>query len=164
MPRTIFLYLLPFLFFYSCIPSPTQNSGFNSFHELKINNVTFLAQIAITPEEQEQGLMHRANLGKNEGMLFVFPNDDKRAFWMKNTHIPLDVGYFTADGTLQEIHSMNPYDLTPVESQRTDIRFALEMNRGWFEQNNISLGAKLDLNALNVALQRRLAHKNNFID
>lgn len=153
----ILAFFVLFLSFWGCQPVALPPADFETRLPLRLNGVEFHAQLALTPEEQAQGLMHRVQLGKNEGMLFVFPDDARRGFWMKNTHIPLDLGYFTADGILREIHPLVPYELTPVESSRSDIRFALEMNRGWFAQNHIEPGAQLDLELLRQAIERRSA-------
>ena len=64
---------------------------------------------------------------------------------MKNTLIPLDIGYFCSDGLLREVHPMYPRNLDSVHSLRDDIRYALEMNQGWFQQNSITPGARLGL-------------------
>jgi len=50
-------------------------------------------EIADNEEERMRGLMDRQNLPDNAGMLFIFPNDEPRSFWMKNTFISLDIIY-----------------------------------------------------------------------
>ena len=96
--------------------------------------------------------MKRQALGENEGMLFVFKTAERRQFWMYQTYIPLDIGYFTADGTLQEIYPMYPHDQNLVSSRRADIQYALEMNQGWFAAHKVGPGAKLDMELLRKAL------------
>ena len=51
--------------------------------------IQYHIEIAKTNEEQAKGLMHRLDLKKNGGMLFLFENEKKASFWMKNTFIPL---------------------------------------------------------------------------
>jgi uncharacterized membrane protein (UPF0127 family) len=92
-------------------------------------------EVALTPAEKQQGLMFRKELPENQGMLFVFSQPQRVSFWMANTAIPLDVGFFTADGNLQEVYSLKPYDLNPVSSKHNNIQYALEVNRGWFEHH-----------------------------
>src|SRR5690606_18293913 len=59
----------------------------------------FDVELALTPEEQMRGLMFREELADDGGMLFVFPDEQHRAFWMKNTLVPLDMVFIRADGT-----------------------------------------------------------------
>lgn len=99
------------------------------------NGVCLQVEVAATPEEQSQGLMGRTALAENAGMWFVFAQPGRASFWMANTSLPLDVGFFTADGVLREVQPLTPFDLTIVRSARADIAFALEVNRGWFAQH-----------------------------
>ena len=54
-------------------------------------------EIADSPEEQATGLMNRTALTEDRGMLFVFPGEEVRSFWMKNTPLPLDLVFIDAD-------------------------------------------------------------------
>ena len=88
-------------------------------------------------------------------MLFLFDKPDKRSFWMHNTRIPLDIGYFDQSGHLLEVHKLFPYDETPVPSAHNNVLIAIETNRGWYATNNVKPGARIDIKALNTALKRR---------
>ena len=96
---------------------------------LLIGRRKFTLEIARSPEERQKGLMHREELQKNRGMLFVFEYDQKLSFWMKNTHIPLDIAYVAKDGTIKEIHRMKPRSEKPVQAAHS-VRYALEVPRG----------------------------------
>jgi uncharacterized membrane protein (UPF0127 family) len=74
---------------------------------------------------------------------------------MRNTLIPLDIGFFDAKGVLREVRAMNPLDESPVTSFASDIQFAVEMNQGWYRANGVKPGAKLDMEALRAALVAR---------
>ncbi len=65
-------------------------------------------ELAATAKSRQRGLMYRSKLDANEGMLFVFPYPHKPAFWMKNTFIPLDLGYFSPEARLIEYFTMQP--------------------------------------------------------
>ena len=108
-------------------------------YEIFINGKVLYAELALSAEEREHGLMFRKLLKKNSGMLFVFPHDRRLSFWMKNTMIPLSIAYISSDNTVREIKDMKPYSLKPVSSKYS-VRFALEMERGYFEENNIAAG------------------------
>ncbi|NVJ96813.1 MAG: DUF192 domain-containing protein [Alphaproteobacteria bacterium] len=77
----------------------------------------FGVELALTPEARAQGLMFRRELGPNKGMLFVFPDADRRSFWMKNTYIPLDIIFIRRNGTIANIvESAEPETLTSRSS------------------------------------------------
>ena len=112
-------------------------------------------QLAVKPREMERGLMERRDLKADEGMLFVYERPQPMSFWMRNTPTPLDIGFFSADGVLKEIYQMYPFDETPVRSRSEQLKFAVELNQGWFVANQVKPGAKLDLEALSAALKAR---------
>lgn len=77
-------------------------------------------------------------------MLFVFDYPQRLSFWMKDTGIPLSIAFISADEIILQIEQMTPFDLRPVSS-RSIAKFALEVNQGFFEQNNIIVGTRVDL-------------------
>ncbi len=101
-------------------------------------------ELARTKDEQEKGLMFRRSLGENEGMLFIFPSDQHLSFWMKNTEIPLSIAYISSDGTIRDIRDMEAQSLAAVPSTRS-VRYALEVNHGWFEKAGLKEGDRLSL-------------------
>jgi uncharacterized protein len=125
------------------------------FYPIAVGEKTVRMQLAVKPAEMEHGLMGRTDLKSDEGMIFVYAQPQQMSFWMRNTPTPLDIGFFTGDGTLREIYQMYPFDETPVPSRSEVLVFALEMKQGWFEFNGVKPGAKIDLKALAAALQAR---------
>lgn len=109
-----------------------------------INEKEIYIELAITPEERKKGLMHRKYLKEDHGMLFVFPKEDYLHFWMKDTYIPLDIGFFDEDGFLIEIQKLEAFSET-VHTSSKPAKYALEMNQNWFEKNQIRPYAKLKL-------------------
>ncbi|CAJ94134.1 conserved hypothetical protein [Cupriavidus necator H16] len=100
------------------------------------------AEVAATPAAREQGLMYRTTMAPNAGMLFVFEQKAGHCFWMRNTELPLSIAFLADDGTIVNIEDMAPR----TESNhcpKAAIRYALEMNRGWFAQKGIKAGAKI---------------------
>ncbi|MBI2517358.1 MAG: DUF192 domain-containing protein [Opitutae bacterium] len=122
---------------------------------LKVGDATVQAQVAALPDELQRGLMYRSSMGRDEGMLFVFTTTQQMGFWMRNTTLPLDIGYFDSNGELKEIYPMYPLDERTVTSRSRDIQFCLEMNQGWFKDRGVKPGAKLDLKAVAAALTAR---------
>jgi len=92
--------------------------------------------------------MDHTHLETNHGMLFVFEFPQKVSFWMKNTEIPLDIGYFDENGRLLEIYKLYPFDETPKSSKSNAIKYALEMNQGWFQSHTIKSYDSIDLEAI----------------
>ncbi len=116
-------------------------------------------QLALTDNERSKGLMYRDRLAENHGMLFLFEKPGKRSFWMRNTSIPLDLAYFNAEGVLLEIHPLYPYNENPVLSHSNEVLIAVELNQGWFANNNIKPGAQLNMKMLKTAVARRMVNK-----
>ena len=130
-----------------------SNSNAPKQIHLIIGKASIQAELALDHPTRVRGLMHRESMPADNGMLFVFDQPSRQSFWMKNTHIPLDIGYFNPSGKLLEIHPLHPQNLDSVKSLSADIQFALEVNRGWFRNNHITPGAELDLDALRHSLR-----------
>src|SRR4030095_10649358 len=71
---------------------------------MTINGIPALVELALTETERNHGLMFRPRMSAEDGMLFAYPDEYERGFWMKNTLIPLDIAFFTADGTLVHLN------------------------------------------------------------
>jgi uncharacterized membrane protein (UPF0127 family) len=121
-------------------------------YAIQIGEQTLQLELARTPNARETGLMHRESLPSGEGMLFVFEHPQPQRFWMKNTRIPLDIGYFSADGKLKEVHRGRPYDLSGLPSRATDLQFVVELYEGEFKKMGITLGSRLNLDSVKQAI------------
>ena len=101
------------------------------------------AEVAATNAERMQGLMHRRMMPENRGMLFVFTEVSRHAMWMENTYIPLSVAFIDSDGVIANIEDMKPHtrDAHPAVKP---VRYALEMNLGWFAKRGIKPGVKIE--------------------
>ncbi len=100
------------------------------------------AEVALTPEQRQKGLMFRRDLGSHEGMLFVFDAPSPQCFWMKNTPTPLTIAFVADDGSIVNLADMQPFDERSHCSAKP-VRFVLEMNQGWFAKRGIKAGFKL---------------------
>lgn len=100
------------------------------------------AEVAATPAAREQGLMYRKSVPANGGMLFVFEQKAGHCFWMRNTELPLSIAFLADDGTIVNIEDMAPRSENN-HCPKAAIRYALEMNQGWFAQKGIRAGAKI---------------------
>ena len=100
------------------------------------------AEVAANDPARVRGLMFRQQLAPNHGMLFVFDAKSIQCMWMRNTLIALSVAFVADDGSIVNIEDMQP---------RTDdshcsagpVRFALEMEQGWFAKRGLKPGAKI---------------------
>jgi len=106
------------------------------------------AELADEPFEQARGLMFRKKLAADEGMLFIFPDEQYRTFWMKNTLIPLDLLFL--DGNLKIIdikESFQPcqQDPCPVYTSQMPARYVLEVNAGFTEMNRVMIGEQVSI-------------------
>lgn len=100
------------------------------------------AEVAAEPAARMQGLMHRRHLPPQAGMLFVFPQKARHCMWMKNTYLPLSVAFLEEDGRIVNIEEMQP--LTEENHcTATPVRFALEMNQGWFRARGLKAGDRI---------------------
>lgn len=113
--------------------------------DIEVDGVAVKAELAATPEARQRGLMYRTSMGENEGMLFVFPRSKIQSFWMKNTLIPLDVGFFDEQGFLVNIHTMEPDDGKRSYRSAEPAIYALEMNKGWYKKHGMRKYSQLRL-------------------
>jgi len=89
--------------------------------------------------EFKLGLMFRESLEQDRGMLFIFENTDRHSFHMKNTFIPLDIAFINEEGVIESIKELDPMNPIPVYPDG-EIRYAIEVNRGWFAENGVEVG------------------------
>lgn len=115
-----------------------------------VDNISAHVELANTEETRQKGLMHRQSLGKDEGLLIAFPEPQPIALWMLNTPLPLDVGFFDAQGRLFQIISMVPDGGKTTHYSIQPGQYALEMNQGWFNRHGIKVGARLTGQALQL--------------
>lgn len=112
-------------------------------------------ELADTPIKRECGLKNRKYLSKNEGMLFRFPQPHYLSFWMESTYLPLEIAFLSNDGRILQIEEMVPLSTKAIRS-RKPCKYALEVNRGWFKENNIDVGCKIGGVGINP-IQKRMA-------
>ena len=135
MIKLLFLFLL----------TPVLASSDKECSSISIEKVNLCVELAISQREKSKGLMYRKNLSESDGMLFIWKNENKRCMWMKNTYIPLDLGFFREDMTLIEVKALFPRSLKSVCSSEP-AKYALELSKGWFSSHNIENNSKLVLN------------------
>ena len=103
-------------------------------------------EYAITPEQRGKGLMYRELLPENAGMLFVFPEETKPGFWMKNVKFPLDFVWIDKEKKIAGFEENVPTcaDYCPSRSPKSNILYVLEVNSGFVSRNMLKIGEKTD--------------------
>jgi uncharacterized membrane protein (UPF0127 family) len=108
---------------------------------VELKGKRFTVEVAESQEKQALGLMFRESMPDDHGMVFIFPAEGMRSFWMKNTKIPLDIFYFDEDLKLVNVSENTP----PCRSSRCPgypstgpAKYVLELNAG----KAAELGAK----------------------
>lgn len=109
---------------------------------LTIGDVKVVAEVADSRMERGVGLMHRTTLDAGTGMLFVYPQERRLSFWMRNTTLPLSIAFIDKRGTIVRISDMRPLDETHVPSDWPAL-YALEVPQGWFGMVGVSVGDKV---------------------
>ncbi|APG84448.1 DUF192 domain-containing protein [Sinorhizobium americanum] len=100
-------------------------------------------ELAIEPEQREQGLMHRRQMAPDHGMLFDFGETRRVMMWMRNTYLPLDMLFIAADGTVETIHE-NAVPLSEaIIDSKEPVAFVLELNAGTVQRLGIKPGARI---------------------
>ncbi|WP_154224304.1 DUF192 domain-containing protein [Marinicella rhabdoformis] len=122
----------------------------NNNNFVKLNNHEFTVELAESDESRAMGLMYRKEMADDEGMLFIFPNEYPRAFWMKNTLIPLDILYFDKNKKLVSLSMNTP----PCKNTTTrcpnypsvkPAKYVLEINAGLSKKYGFKKGDLLEI-------------------
>jgi uncharacterized protein len=100
----------------------------------------FSIELALSPAQQEQGLMFRRELAADAGMLFDLHEERIATFWMKNTLIPLDMLFIAGDGHIADIHERAVPLSEATISSSVPVRAVLELNGGTVTRLRIKTG------------------------
>jgi uncharacterized membrane protein (UPF0127 family) len=111
----------------------------NEVRALHLGAAAFQTEVVNTPAGREHGLMGRTDLTDQMAMLFVFPDEENRIFWMKDTPTPLSIAYISKQGVVKEILDMEAFSLAPVPSKYS-VPYALEVKQGAFERRGVKVG------------------------
>ncbi len=102
-----------------------------------------LIEVADNDMERTQGLMYRKSMPDTCGMLFIFETMQPLSFWMKNTHIPLDIIYIDNDFNIVSIAAnTTPFSEISIPSGK-DAQYVVEVNAGFCQRNKVVAGTKI---------------------
>lgn len=139
--KTLPIALTALLLLIGCDPKPTSNLATVN---MQLGNKNFTLEVADQTDTRTYGLMRRDSMPEDHGMIFVFKDEEKLGFWMKNTRIPLDIIYIDALGQVVSVKQMKPYDLSTVPSDGP-AKYAIELNKGAAEAAGVKAGMTLKL-------------------
>ena len=110
-------------------------------------------ETAVTEEEKAKGLMNRESLDNDSGMIFIYDEADERSFWMKNTSIPLDMIFLTAEQTIRTIKEADPEPNVSDANLKSytsegPAKYVIEANQNFSEEEGITEGLKVLLEPL----------------
>jgi uncharacterized membrane protein (UPF0127 family) len=101
----------------------------------------YYVEVARTDTERRKGLMYRKTLDENAGMLFIFPDEDIRSFYMKNTYIPLDMIFISKEKRVVGIIENVPILNSEPRTVSALTQYILELNAGQAKAANIQVGS-----------------------
>jgi uncharacterized protein len=110
--------------------------------QLKAGMHIISAEVADNMRTRSDGLMMRNKMATNHGMLFVFERAETHCFWMRNTLLPLSIAFIDDDGVIVNITDMKPQS-DDSHCSKKPVRYALEMNQGWFAAKGIKAESKI---------------------
>jgi len=125
----------------ACSMSPVYGESY--LLKLSAGGHRMTVEVAATTEMRDIGLMNRRSLAVNRGMLFVFPEAHRHCMWMIKTQIPLSVAFVDDMGKIVNIEDMQP-NTADYHCADRPVRYALEMERGWFKRHDIGIGVRID--------------------
>ena len=132
-------------------PAPTPAAATAGPRLTLPSGAVYRLELALTPEDQAQGLMYRENLPERTGMLFVFPEDAPHHFWMKNTMIPLDMIWMDDAGRVLFVSADTPpckADPCPTYGPDSPAKQVLEIAGGKAREEGVKVGSDLKIEGL----------------
>ena len=120
-----------------------------SLHFQNPNNTSspvIRAELADTGEKRQSGLMYRKELAETAGMLFIFPDEAPRSFWMKNTYLSLDMIFINgANNVVAIVRKAPPFSEEPQQSGGESAKFVLEVPAGASKKWGIEIGSRMQI-------------------
>ena len=133
-------------------PAPTKPPAADSGPRIQMpSGAVYVIELALTPEQQEQGLMFRESLPEKTGMLYVFPETAPHHFWMKNTMIPLDMIWMDAAGTVLFVSADTPpckADPCATYGPGFPAKSVLELAGGMAVKEGVTVGVVLKVSGI----------------
>jgi uncharacterized membrane protein (UPF0127 family) len=124
----------------------TKDNATVCFEKKDTEKVCVNVEVADTARLRARGLMYRRELDQDQGMLFIFPQEDQKFFWMKNTYIPLDMIFINEDlevvGILENVEPLTE----ELRSVGVPSILVVEVNGGWAARHGVEKGCRVKIN------------------
>ncbi len=109
---------------------------------ISLGDKEIIAEIVDTPKERIRGLSGRKNLGENEGMIFVFSDQDYREFWMKDMNFSIDIFFVDKNNKIIDVLINISPDTFPAKfKSRSPAKYAIETKNGSIKEPKLLLGS-----------------------
>lgn len=131
---------------YSQLTKNSQN--FSQSSTVYIGNAKVIVEVESTPESRAKGLSGRNSLENNYGMLFIFPNNDRHGFWMKEMKFPIDIIWIDTDRVVsikENAPVPNPSETLPIYVPQEAANLVLEVPAGYTREHDIRVGSKVEV-------------------
>jgi uncharacterized membrane protein (UPF0127 family) len=125
-------------------PNPNRSGKAINVKTEEFTTLPLQVEVPTDIRDFNLGLMFRESLDINSGMLFIFDEVAEQSFHMRETKIPLDIAFIREDGIIESIKKLEPFNESSVHSEG-EVLCALEVNRGWFLENNVEVGDEIDI-------------------
>lgn len=139
----------------SAIPQPRLETTAACFVTAE-KSISVTLELARDSQQRQKGLMGRESMASGTGMLFIYQQtrSASHGFWMYKTLLHLDIGYVARNGVIGSIRKMTPCTSSnggncPTYPAGVEFTYAVEMNDGFFEENDIEVGDRLLIGAPN---------------
>ena len=133
------------------LPVAPQAESMSTLVALDVGGVPARVRVVDTHAARARGLSGVAQLAPDEGMLFVYPYDARRQFWMKDCLIGLDIAFLDADGRVVQVETMAPPrtqgGAIPQTTRSPSSAYVLEMPAGWFARHELGVGTRVHIPA-----------------
>jgi len=115
--------------------------------KIKLAGQELTVEVAKTPLTWKRGLSDRKELAANRGLLFIFSNEARQSFWMKDMRFPIDIIWFDNGIVVDIAPNVKPSFIEPLPEYmpRLPANSVLEVNAGWSEKFGLKIGDQLEL-------------------
>ncbi|HLG43260.1 MAG TPA: DUF192 domain-containing protein [Planctomycetota bacterium] len=118
---------------------------------VRIGDVSIDVELSTSYNERQRGLMCRSAMSESDGMLFAYPSESERSFWMGFCLMPISIAYIKSDGAIATIHHdmlmykdpMDPKESDPRYPSKVPVQYVLEVTHGFFKKHGIAEGMKV---------------------
>jgi uncharacterized membrane protein (UPF0127 family) len=121
------------------------HSSVSSFEQgyVQIKEKLIRVEFAKTNDEKTIGLSNRDLNANNSFMLFIYNQPQRMSFWMKDTRKDLSIAFIDANNKIVQIENLKAKSLKILDSKSTQIKYVLEVPKGYFGLNKIKVGDKV---------------------